>query len=339
MKSFKKLFVIVLTVLISITSCEKDELLGIFKYDSRSSNIDRWCTSLYFQSETVGYATTQEGEVFKTIDGGESWISLNLSSPVPLRTIFFVNNDIGYVFGGKSECSPSPCEPYGSIVYKTTNGGDSWKKQNVPYEWSELYSAYFFNENNGFAVGKGLSIKTTNGGNTWKSFRNEKSSFTKISFLNQKDGYALGLIGGFFKTVDGGQSWKEINVNNEKRTFNFYFINETIGYVNNSNKLFKTTDGGNSWNLINTIESVGNYIYFVNENLGIVLSKKYLNDSRNWSISSGQKIHIVNITKDGGQTWATTELEDSELNERCLFSKDNIVYSLHPNKIIKLVIE
>ena len=49
--------------------------------------------------------------------------------------------------------------------------------------------------------------------------------------------------------------------------------------------------------------------------------------------------HVVKFTNDGGQTWTTKELEQEELNERCLFAKENIIYSLSYDKIIKLIIE
>src|SRR5690606_11931600 len=104
--------------------------------------IKRNCNSLFFVNQMIGYAT-QGGEVFKTSNGGEKWNKLNIASPVPLKSFYFLNKDVGYVFGGNSGCSPSPCNPYGSIAYKTSNGGETWLRQNIPYERSSLNSAYF----------------------------------------------------------------------------------------------------------------------------------------------------------------------------------------------------
>src|SRR5690606_4855519 len=118
---------IILTVTFFVTSCEKENFLTEFQgeliFETLNSDIERNCTSVFFQNSTTGYATTQEGEVFKTSNGGENWEKLSISSPAPLRTSYFPSKNIGYVFGGKSSCSPSPCEPFGSIVYKTSNGG------------------------------------------------------------------------------------------------------------------------------------------------------------------------------------------------------------------------
>lgn len=341
MKNIKILLALATIIAISLISCKNDDKLlgtqGILRFESNSSNIDEWCTSLFFNSETEGYATTQDGEIFKTMDGGEKWVLMNSASSVPLRTIYFLNKDIGYAFGGESKCSPSPCEPSGSVAFKTINGGKSWQRQNVPYKWSELNSAYFFNANNGIAVGLGLCIKTSNGGITWQSFTIGKNNISKISFANRNVGYALDLMGGFFKTEDSGLSWKNISVSEDKITLDFCFISDKIGYANDLNKLLKTTDGGKSWNLIATAENSINYIYFVNEDSGIILSKKYLNESGMGFYNPWK--HIVQLTNDGGQTWSTQELGEEELNERCLFSKDNIIYSLSQDKIIKLIIE
>jgi len=79
------------------------------------------------------------------------------------------------------------------------------------------------------------------------------------------------------------------------------------------------------------------YIFFVTENTGLVLGKKYLN-SEFPSVMTSFK-HIVQLTNDGGKTWLTREFEEQELNDCCLFLKDNIVYSLAKNKIFKLMIE
>lgn len=341
MKSINRLLPFILTVTFLFIACDKEnfttEFEGKLNYEVLSSDIERNCTSVFFQNSTTGYATTQDGEVFKTSNGGKNWGKLNISSPVPLRISYFPNKNIGYVFGGESSCSPSPCEPFGSIAYKTSNGGKTWQRQNIPYEWSKLNSTYFFDEKNGVAVGLGLCIKTSNGGQTWQSFTIGRNNISKILFLNQTVGYALDLMGGFHKTEDGGQTWKDVIIEDNKMTSEFCFINEELGYANNSNKLYKTTNGGNSWNLIDSLENSINYIHFINEKSGIIISKKYLSDG--WGFAPPPAMHVVKQTNDGGQTWTITEFEENDFNERCLFSKDNITYSLGYDKIVKLKIE
>lgn len=341
MKSINGLLPIILTVTFFVTSCEKENFLTEFQgeliFETLNSDIERNCTSVFFQNSTTGYATTQEGEVFKTSNGGENWEKLSISSPAPLRTSYFPSKNIGYVFGGKSSCSPSPCEPFGSIVYKTSNGGKTWQRQSVPYEWSRLNSAHFFDEKNGIVAGLGLCIKTSDGGQTWRSFTIGRNNISKIIFPNNNIGYALDLMGGFYKTEDGGESWKDIIIEDNKMTSEFCFINDKLGYANYSNKLYKTSNGGNSWNLIDSMENSINHIHFVNEKSGIIIGKKYLSDG--WGFAPPPAIHVVKQTNDGGETWTITEFEENDFNERCLYSKDNITYSLGYDKIVKLKIE
>jgi photosystem II stability/assembly factor-like uncharacterized protein len=340
MKSLNYFLIILSSITISFLSCTKDELMvfkGVLDYSSESSNINEWCGSVYFVSKNVGYSTADNGKIYKTADGGQHWTLYDTKTSMPLNGTFFLNEKIGYTFGGKANCSPYPCTVPGSIMFKTSNSGKTWARQSIPYTWSELNSAHFFSENSGIVVGLGLCVKTTNGGNTWDSLTIGNNNISKVSFKSQKIGYSLDLMGGLFKTEDAGQSWGIVTITENRMTSDFCFVSESIGYANDNNKLYKTTDGGESWELIVTPESSIRYIFFVTENTGLVLGKKYSNNEFP-SLTSSFK-HIVQLTNDGGETWITREFEAQELNDRCLFFKDNIVYSLAKDKIFKLTIE
>lgn len=340
MKSLKYLFIIFSSITISFLSCTKDELLvfkGDLVYSSEASNINEWCGSVYFVSKMTGYATADNGKIYKTVDGGQDWTLYDTKTALPLNGTFFLNEKTGYIFGGKANCSPYPCNVPGSIMFKTRNGGKTWARQSVPYTWSELNSAHFFSENSGIVVGLGLCVKTTDGGNTWNSLIIGKNNISKVSFKSQETGYSLDLMGGLFKTEDAGQSWREVFITENGMISDFCFISESIGYANENNKLYKTSDGGESWELIVTPDSSIRYIFFVTENTGLVIGKKYLNSEFPGLTTSFK--HIVQLTNDGGETWLTREFEPEELNDQCLFLKDNIVYSLAKNKFFKLTIE
>ena len=54
------------------------------------------------------------------------------------------------------------------ILSITISGQVGWFWQNPLPQGNDLYSVYFANENEGWAIGKfGTIIKTTNGGQTW----------------------------------------------------------------------------------------------------------------------------------------------------------------------------
>jgi photosystem II stability/assembly factor-like uncharacterized protein len=360
MKNFTKLLSFVFVLTFSLFSCKPNlgeseinepddlcenvtldepldynDLKGTVGYSSDSSNIKEWCNSLFFYTKKIGYATTQSGEIFKTTDGGERWKLLGEISTVSLNTIFFVNSCVGYASGGKSNCSPSPCTPYGSVVYKTIDGGKSWIKQSVPYAWSELNSTWFFTEKIGLVVGLGLSIKTSDGGNTWQAFTaGNKNNMRKISFVSSNVGHCLSLTGNLFRTEDMGITWKNVIVSDDYHTSDFCFTSENIGYANNLKNLMKTTDGGYTWDLIYTANESIEYIYFITENIGIILGYE------NGGIGDFDYYNIkIQITKDGGKTWSDQILDQWDFNSNCLFAKDNIIYSLSYDKIRKLIIK
>ncbi len=93
---------------------------------------------------------TTSGNIIKTTDGGNSWITLPLRV---LRGRFqFVNPNTGWA------------EDESGSLYKSTNGGLSWYVQ-VDLGLAGIENMQFINSNTGWIVGDGgLIVKTTNGG-------------------------------------------------------------------------------------------------------------------------------------------------------------------------------
>ena len=141
-----------------------------------------------------------DGGVFKTTDGGISWIQqFNYGTENPGR-IFFINKDTGWTSNGS-----------GRKLYKTINCGLNW---NQIYTSSfPIQSLFFLNGQKGWMRGgpntntNGASY-TTDGGYTWISSTGENTGFD-VKFVNDSIGYA----GGGFeplritKSTDGGKTW------------------------------------------------------------------------------------------------------------------------------------
>lgn len=114
-------------------------------------------TSVYFTSISAGYAGTVYGSVYKTSDGGVTWVNTYLGENDPVNKLFFVNDSVGYIsVGGTGE------------IYKTSSYGTYWEPQPSSYTPSPLLDVIFTTSTNGFSVGESGVIKRTfdGGGST-----------------------------------------------------------------------------------------------------------------------------------------------------------------------------
>jgi len=138
---------------------------------------------IFFINNNIGWLTkywtwpSTDPYLFKSTDGGFNWFDLQAPDD-GLTSIFFIDQDDGWVVTG-----PKPPHATGGIIFKTTDGGLSWTEQfqmPIPYGrpgYGALYSIYFSDNNNGWAVGNA----------EWA------------------DSSGAGVIG----TIDGGENWSE----------------------------------------------------------------------------------------------------------------------------------
>jgi photosystem II stability/assembly factor-like uncharacterized protein len=105
-----------------------------------------------FPSVNRGYAVGQNGQIFRTNDGGTTWLPQNIPLRVNLRSVYFLDEENGYVVGDA-----------GSVLV-TNNGGASWTIVNAGTHLS-LWSVQFLDHAVGIATGQGgVVLKSTSGG-------------------------------------------------------------------------------------------------------------------------------------------------------------------------------
>jgi photosystem II stability/assembly factor-like uncharacterized protein len=162
------------------------------------------------------------------------------------NTVFFTSPSTGYASGS-----------YG-IMFKTTNGGDSWTSQTLSATYG-INDIYFVNSNVGFATGDGGKIfKTTNAGVSWSSLTTGTTGNLRgIHFINTLQGYAVGYdpnlsLGVIIKTINGGSTWTILTGVTQyynSNTLNaVYFSSIDTGYVYGAgNTRIRTVDGGLNW--------------------------------------------------------------------------------------------
>jgi photosystem II stability/assembly factor-like uncharacterized protein len=113
--------------------------------------------SIQFINELTGWGAGYSGQVYKTIDGGETWTIQNSNIPHTINKICMINESTGwigtdYAWGGTS-----------NMAY-TTDGGDNWmpvvKPENV-----RITDIVFFGETGiGYMIMGGKLYKASNNG-------------------------------------------------------------------------------------------------------------------------------------------------------------------------------
>lgn len=106
-----------------------------------------------FATSDTGYAVGDNGNIYKTFNGGQNWSILSSPTVLNLNAIHFATSKIGYIVGDTG------------LVLKTTNGGVNWLIQSTPTT-QNLLAIDVLSPLKAFAAGAlGSAIKTSTGGN------------------------------------------------------------------------------------------------------------------------------------------------------------------------------
>lgn len=219
-----------------------------------------------FLNKNLGYATTggtYGGQVYKTLDGGVTWVMLNNGSDIideGIDSIYFMDENTGFISGGFNQ----------KKVMKTIDGGITWQ-QVLNQEFGQIQ---FLNNQVGYAHRIGYSAgrmyKTIDGGNTWNINIDVDQNINSIHFLDENNGYFAGDNGLMYKTKNGGITWEKLTVPYVYYTF-VKFYSKNVGYIfDDYGRLYKTTNGGATWENLTTINSYGspsNYIDIVQKDI------------------------------------------------------------------------
>jgi photosystem II stability/assembly factor-like uncharacterized protein len=230
--------------------------------------------------------------IFKSLDGGKNWKSMGLEKTRHIHRIVIdpTNPDVVYVGAIGS--------PWGEHkergVYKTTDGGKTWKQilfnnirtgiadlvmdpsnpnKLIAAMWEHKREPWFFKSG---GKGSGLYI-TYDGGENWKKIT-EKEGFPKgdigrigvaISRSNPDVIYALveAKKNALYKSTDGGFKWRKVSDKSGIGNRPFYY-SEIYVDPQNENRLYTiftyvnvSNDGGKSWNQLMPAYGVSNGVH------------------------------------------------------------------------------
>jgi photosystem II stability/assembly factor-like uncharacterized protein len=168
----------------------------------------------HFVNENVGWLEVSniwDRGIFKTIDGGITWIhQLDLYSCETIQDIFFIDDLTGWATCSYHvQTNPNGDGPTidRGYIYRTIDGGNHWLKSAIIINNWEIGSIHFFDHKNGVLGFLGIHF-TDDGGDTWQYTGYESSN--NIYFINKLYGWLISK-NSIAVTTDGCKTWASMN--------------------------------------------------------------------------------------------------------------------------------
>ncbi len=252
---------------------------------------------IFFINDSIGWAVSSDGTIFKTEDKGEHW-ALKLSESTYFRSVEFFDENVGFagtLFGN---------------LYKSTDGGDTWNDiaALLPEPFTGICGLSVADDSTIYACGIWSSpayiFKSTDRGLTWT--HSDMSAFAyslvDIKFTDKNHGFATGqsanlsLGGIILYTSDGGENWEVKTTTGHPNDYvwkiqlldgihAFGAIADVTG--TGTTRFLKSLDNGDSWE-VKLIDEDYTYIEMIG----------FANPDTGWTGS-----YDILETFDGGETW------------------------------------
>ncbi len=212
--------------------------------------------------------------------------------------IFFLNEQLGWAANGPS-----------GIVFKTTDGGETWEQQLALFSY--FRNIEFIDENIGFlGTLDGAFYRTTDGGENWENVFLSPNP-DAICGLDAVDNTVYGCGAWFtpayiIKSTDAGGSWEYIAMSDYAIALvEVLFVDEQFGYASgqdsNGGIILRTEDGGANWEQIYNSGNPGEYVW----KLQLMENNTYIYGS----VESGFQGKLIK-SFDSGATWETKNFPD-----------------------------
>ncbi|MBL6950755.1 MAG: T9SS type A sorting domain-containing protein [Bacteroidales bacterium] len=272
---------------------------------------DQDLRSVCFIDSLYGWAAGDSGMIIHTADGGESWEIQDSQTEYDVMSLFFLDRNQGWA----SSINYATL-PYGTIILKTTTGGDDWTSTPYPEENIFITCMLFFDSLTGWMGGQPHAlVKTTNGGTDWTQASIDTSILAffpvlGIQFFNEQIGYACGgifdIAGVTWRTTNGGEMWYALEPSqapaDEVHGLHIFDATHVMGAGGDPDYgygvgILRTADGGLNWDY---------------DELGIqgnAYDLDFRNASEVWA-PLGQRLKFI-YSLDTGNTWTSIPTPDS----------------------------
>lgn len=283
----------------------------------------------------VWYIGAASGGVWKTTNSGANWTPVFDEQPtLNIGAIAIQQSNPSVVWVGTGEGNPRNSLNIGEGIYRTLDGGKTWKRMGLektrnihriiihPNDPNTIYVAAIGNPYADHTE-RGV-FKTTDGGETWNRilYTNESSGAAEMvmdpsnsnkiiaaMWEHRRTPFSFksgGAGSGLYITVDGGKNWKKLGKEDglpdgELGRIGMAFARSMPSRVYakveaKKNGLYQSDDGGFKWTLINSKpEEVTDRPFYYQE-----IYVDPLNENRIYDIHS-----IITYSEDGGRSFKT----------------------------------
>jgi len=215
-----------------------------FTVDPRTSDI------VYAMAETTSGEEITGGQIYKTINGGESWdLIWDGGMPSALTRYMWINPqnpEILYVSTGIFDRGAVGPEPYSDLtsglgILKSTDGGETWRELNTKngLELLHIGSLYMHPEDPDILLAAAGHI-----------FQGEDIMTMETQGLRPS---------GIYRTKDGGENWEKVLAANEyhlAETFcsvELCISDPNIAYAASLEAVYRSDDAGINWQPVSSV--------------------------------------------------------------------------------------
>jgi photosystem II stability/assembly factor-like uncharacterized protein len=303
---------------------------------------------IFFVNPQLGFYVNGAGKIYKTTDGGTTWVKKLDQPGTYFRCIAFVDERRGFAGNIGTDYFPGVTDT--TPLYETRDGGETWTAvrsiAGAPVKGLcaiDVVKEPFINAGKldervhvyaaGRVGGPAVFVTSHDGGETWQAtdLSSIAGMILDIRFLDPKNGIISAASNAaiaesnavILVTRDGGKSWtsKYRSSRPYEATWKSSFPNRLTGYVTiqsyNPDKavtqryVAKTTDGGETWTELPLTDD------FKVREFGV----GFVDANTGWVGTSTTGFETI----DGGMTWKSVDLGKAANKIRILRTPDGFV--------------
>lgn len=301
------------------------------------NNHDEWIITI---ASGGAFKTSNHGTTFEPIFDNQESYSVGAITMAP--------SNPNTIWMGSGENNNQRSVAYGDGVYKSLDGGKSWK--NMGLKTSEHIGNIIVHPTNEDIVwvaaygplwsegGERGVYKTTDGGKTWKQtlFISKHTGIAEIAIdpknpdilyasAHQRRRHVYTYIGGgpesgLHKSTDGGETWREINsglpsgdmgrVGITVSPADENYVYAIVEARNGKNGFYRSTNKGESWSKMSSYSTSGNYYQ---EIIADPYNKDKVFSMNTW----------LHHTENGGKNFERTGEKQKHVDNHCIWIDPN----------------